>query len=164
MKRLLFLPLLLIFGLSAYSQEVPSITIKNIDGLNVSTKEIIKNDNKPVLICFWATWCRPCIQELTAFADEYPLWQEEFGLKIVAVSTDNPRSTNRVAPFVNSRGWEFDVYLDPNNDFQRAMNVSNIPHTFLLDANGNIVWQHTSYMPGDEDKVYEQLVLLQEKK
>jgi len=61
----------------------------------------------------------------------------------------------KVEPYVNGQAWEYEVYIDPNSDFKRAMNVNNVPHTFLVDGNGNIVWQHNSYQPGDEDELYE---------
>jgi cytochrome c biogenesis protein CcmG, thiol:disulfide interchange protein DsbE len=63
----------------------------------------------------------------------------------------------RVAPFVNGKGWSYEVYCDPNGDFQRAMNVVNPPHTFLIDGKGKIVWQHASYADGDENELYEQI-------
>ena len=164
MKKLIILLSLSITFNFVYSQGVPQTTIKDINGTNVSSTSIIENDGNPVILSFWATWCKPCIQELTAFNDELIDWEDEFGVKIVAVSTDNPRSTNRVAPFVSGQGWEFDVYLDASNDFRRAMNVGNVPHTFIIDGNGNVVWQHTSYLPGDEQKVYKALVDLKNKK
>lgn len=141
--------------MSLFSQEVPQVQIKDLNGKTVNTKSIVQNDGKPVLVSFFATWCKPCIKELSAFNDEYADWAEETGVKIVAISTDNARSSSSVGPFVNARGWEFDVYLDANGDFKRAMNVGNVPHTFLLDGNGKVVWQHTSYLEGDEDHTFE---------
>ena len=44
------------------------------------------------------------------------------------------------------------------------MNVNNVPHTFLLNGNGEIVWQHNSYAPGDEEELYENIVKLSEGK
>lgn len=162
-KRVLIILVLLALTYFSFGQRIPRVTVTDLQGNSVSTRDIIQNDGNPVLLSFWATWCRPCIQELTAFDFEYIDWKEEFNLKIVAVSTDNPRSTNRVGPFVTGRGWEFDFYLDANHDFKRAMNVGDIPHTFLLDGEGNIVWQHTSYTQGDEQKVYEELQKLMQK-
>jgi len=58
-------------------------------------------------------------------------------------------------PLVNGKGWEFDVLLDENGDFKRAMNVNVPPHTFILNGKGEIVWQHVGYLEGDEAEYIE---------
>ena len=158
MKKIVF-AMLLVFVVSAvaYSQEIPQVQLKNLKGKVVNSQDIIENDGKPVMICFFATWCKPCIKELTAFSEAYEDWVDETGVKIIAVSIDDARSTNSVGPFVNARGWDFDVYLDSNGDFKRAMNVNNIPHSFLLDGKGNVAWQHTSYLEGDEAETFQMI-------
>jgi thiol-disulfide isomerase/thioredoxin len=135
----------------------PSVNIKTLDGETFNTSEI-ENGGKPILISFWATWCKPCIKELIAYDDNYDDWQEETGLKIIIISIDDSKSVDRVAPFVNGRGWEYESYLDENSSFKRAMNVINVPHSFLFDGNGKLIWQHTSYAEGDEDELYELLL------
>jgi peroxiredoxin len=155
MKNLLTFLILGFFTLTVFSQEIPQVQIKDLEGRTVNTKTITSNNGKPVLVSFFATWCKPCVQELTALSEEYDDLKSETGVKIIAISTDNARSTSSVGPFVNARGWEFDVYLDPNGDFKRAMNVTNVPHTFLLDKTGKVVWQHTSYLQGDEAETFE---------
>jgi len=97
------------------------------------------------------------VRELSVIAEEYDDWVDETGVKLIAVSIDNSRSTSRVAPFVNGKAWDYEVYLDPNEDFKKAMNVVNIPHTFLIDGEGQVVWQHTSYAEGDEEELYEKI-------
>ena len=50
-----------------------------------------------------------------------------------------------------------EVYLDDNQDFKRAMNVNVVPHVFIIDGNGEIVWAHNSYAEGDEIKLYDNI-------
>ncbi len=134
------------------TNSLPKIDLKGLDGKVVNTSSFA-NDGKPLVVSFWATWCKPCVKELDVYAEHYSDWKAETGVKIVAISVDNARSMSRVSPFVGGKGWEFDVYLDSNEDFKRAMNVVNVPHTFLLDGAGNVVWQHTSYADGDEEEL-----------
>lgn len=145
----------LIFSLCLSAQDkVPSIQLKDLSG-NMVDAGSLANEGNPIVISFWATWCKPCIRELNAINDQYIDWEEETGVKLIAVSVDDSRNSSRVKPFITSQGWEYEVYLDENQELKRALNVNNIPHTFLLDGEGNIVWQHNGYIPGDEDHLYE---------
>jgi len=139
---------------SSEGREIPAVAIKNMDGSPFNTGDI-QNDGKPIIINFWATWCSPCKRELNTIAENYEEWQEETGVKLVAISIDDARNMYKVKPYVDGQAWEYEVYIDPNADFKRAMNVNNVPHTFLIDGNGHIVWQHNSYAPGDEDQLLE---------
>ena len=139
------------------TKKVPNVKIKDLKGEVFNTADI-QNLGYPIIIDFWATTCKPCITELIALDENYVDWQDETGVKIFIISTDNARSMNNVAPFVNGRGWEFITLLDPNSDFKRAMGVIDIPHTFIIDQNGNIVHEHTAYTIGDEEEYYEILL------
>ncbi|GHV36481.1 hypothetical protein FACS1894180_0670 [Bacteroidia bacterium] len=157
MKKILIFWVICLLASTGYSQELPSVQIKTIDGKTVNSNILKENDGKAVVLCFWATWCSPCIREMTALNEKYEDWAEETGVKIIAISIDDPRTSNRVKPFVDARNWDFDVYLDVNSDLKRAMNVNNPPHTVLIDGNGKIVWQHVSYSDGDEEELYRKI-------
>lgn len=160
MKRILLL-LTLLFSAQVWAQHqgprsLPEVELKTLDGKTISTKDF-QNNGKPIVLSFWATWCKPCVNELTNVAELYEEWQEKTGVKIIAISIDDARNMAKVAPFVNGKGWEYDVYLDPNGNLKRALNINLIPHTFLLNANREIVWQHNSYTEGDEIKLFEMI-------
>lgn len=171
MKKLALLSLAII-GLIAFQsntktevekgKKLPSINIKTMDGNTINTAEYA-NDGKPIVISFWATWCKPCKLELNTIAEEYDDWIEETGVKLVAVSVDDSRTTKMVEPVVNASGWDYDVWLDVNGDLKRAMGVNFVPHTFLLDGEGNIVWSHNNFVPGDEEELYEEILKLSKK-
>lgn len=129
--------------------KLPSIDIKKLDGKAFNTRDI-SNNGKPIILSFWATWCKPCLRELNTIHELYPDWQEETGVKLIAVSIDDSRSSARVLPMVNGSNWDYEILLDANSDFKRSMGVNNIPHTFLINGNGEIVWQHTSFVEGSE--------------
>ena len=160
MKRLIVLVFILFTVSFSFAQDeeyvnsLPSVNIRTLDGEIFNTKDI-RNEGKPILISFWALWCKPCKKEMDAYSELYEEWQEETGVKIYAVSIDDARSTAKVQPFVYGRDWDMEVLLDPNGDFKRAMNVNMIPHTFLLDGNGKVVYQHTSYYEGLEYEIFE---------
>lgn len=136
--------------------EIASVTVKDLKGASVNTSSF-NNDGKPMIINFWATWCMPCKRELNNIAEVYPDWVDETGVKLIAVSIDDARSASRVLPYINGAAWDYEVYIDSNADFKRAMNVNNVPHTFLVDGNGKVVWQHNNYSPGDEYELYEKI-------
>lgn len=152
----------MVIGASAQGK-VPSVTIQDLAGKKVDTKTF-SNGGKPMIINFWATWCAPCKRELSAIADKYDDWQERTGVKLIAISIDDARSMARVAPYVNGQSWDYEFYLDPNGDFKRALNVNNIPHTFLVNGSGEIVYQHNNYEPGDENELYHKVLELTGKK
>lgn len=149
--------LALVAALPMFSQEksrsLPSVELKTLNNENFNTANLV-NDG-PMVISFWATWCSPCKRELNTIHEVYQDWQDETGVKLVAISIDDARNAYKVKPYVDGQAWDYQVLIDQNADFKRAMGVNNVPHTFLLDKEGNVVWQHNSYQPGDEDRLYD---------
>ena len=160
MKKILISLLLLVPTISfAQIKNLPNVDVKKIDGSSFNFKNI-DNNGSPIVISFWATWCKPCTKELNNIAELYEDWQDETNVKLVAVSIDDRRSQSKVAPYVNSSGWEYEIYIDPNSDLKRAMGVSTVPHTFLLDKNKQIIWQHRGYVEGDEYELFDEILKL----
>lgn len=159
MKHTLLLAIFALLFQAGISQnkEVPKVMMKDLQGKTINSSEF-DNDGKPYIINFWATWCSPCKKELNNIAEVYDDWVDETGVKMIAISIDDSRTSRNVKRYVDASGWDYEVYLDENSDFKRAMNVTVPPTTFLVDGNGKIVYQHISYSEGDEDELYEQLL------
>ncbi len=157
MKKYFFLiVLMMVVVVTANAQKLPSVVLKTIDGRSVQT-DTLTNNGRPFIIDFFATWCKPCNRELNAINEVYEEWQQETGVKIIAVSIDQAQNINKVKPLVDSYGWEYDVLLDPNGDLKRALGVQMIPYVLIVDGQGNIAYKHNGYTDGAENELIEKV-------
>jgi len=136
------------------AERLPSVTIANLDGDDVDIASYGEN-NKITVFSFWATWCAPCKKELNNIADLYDDWREDYDLEVIAVSTDDSRSSDKVQAYVDGVGWDFDVLLDVNEDLKRALNFQTVPYTIVVDSEGDIMYEHSGYVEGDEYELEE---------
>lgn len=145
-----------IFIATLASAQVPSVKVENSKGESYDTKSLLE-EGIPMIVSFWSTSCKPCIRELDAIYDALPDWLDEADFNVVAVSTDDSRLLSKARSLAEGRGWgeDFILLFDKNQDFMRAMNVSQVPHVFVMDASGKVVYSHTSYLPGNEIELFE---------
>ena len=146
--------ILVTFNQIQAQKTLPQISLKNTEGKLVNVSEI--DTNNVTVFSFWATWCTPCIDELDAINEHYNLWQDKTNVKIIAVSIDDARSVSRVKPLANGKDWEYQILLDTNQKFQRAVNATSIPYTLIV-KNNKIVYIQSSYIPGDEIELFEKI-------
>ncbi len=156
MNRLviLLIGLLSVTFSSSVSAQLPAIQLKNIQGKTVNMAEI-SNDGNPVVISFFATWCKPCMRELKAIHEVYADWQDETGVKMYIVSIDDAQNSSKVRPLVDAEGWEYETLLDPNSEFFKALGLQAVPHVLVLDGKGNVVMSHSGYTDGSESQIIE---------
>lgn len=151
MKRLAKLFFVLLFTAVVFPQSLngtaPNFKLENINGGYYELKSNLGNG--PVIISFWATWCKPCAEELGEYKELFKDYSEK-GLTIIAISTDTEKSVAKVKPLVKSKGYPFVVLLDTNSDVARKYYASAVPYTVILDKEGNVVFTHLGYMKGDE--------------
>jgi thiol-disulfide isomerase/thioredoxin len=160
MRKLLFICTIFLLTVSnkVFSQDkkLPALTLSDMNGNKVDLSQLNK-DGKIIILDFWATWCIPCKKELTNIMNEYADWQKNYNVELVAVSIDDSRNTTKVKPTVDGSSWPYRVLLDPNQDLKRVLGFQNVPYVLVADKDGNIVYQHTGYVEGDEFELEDQL-------
>ncbi len=156
MKQFLVIALMFLCMTGEAFAQLPSVTLKDINGKTVDTAKL-SNNGKPFIISFFATWCKPCNRELKAIHEVYPDWQDETDVKLIAVSIDQAQNVHKVKPMVDAQGWEYEVLLDPNSDFKRALGIQMIPYVLIVDGKGNIVYKHNGYTDGAEEELIEKV-------
>jgi thiol-disulfide isomerase/thioredoxin len=132
------------------AQKLPVVDLENLDGETVSSTTF--NSEKPVVITFWATWCVPCLNELSFVNEVYEEWQEKYQFDFYAISIDDDRTVRKVAPLVNGKNWPFKVLIDTNQDFKRMLNINAIPYLVIV-KNGTIIYTKNGFVKGDEAKI-----------
>lgn len=152
---LMFMFLVLGMGLLKAQSSLPDVKVENMEGRQVSVRSLVSG--KPFIISFWGVTCKPCLTELNALNDLMEEWLEEVDFDIVAVSIDDSRFSSRARSMAQGFDWQFKAVFDKNQDLKRAMNVTFTPHTFIIDAKGNVVYSHTGYTPGSEQELLEKL-------
>ena len=155
MNKLLCLAVALVASLTVSAQQLPDVKVENDAGKVISTRSLV---GKPMIISYWSLACKPCIQELNAMNDALEEWREEADFEVVAVSVDDVRLKARAKAKATSMGWDFVCLFDANQAMKRAMNVSLTPQSFVVDAEGNIVFSHSGYTPGSEQLLFEKLL------
>ena len=142
-------------------QDFPSVKLKNTAGKTIDFADLIREAKDTTLVfSFWATWCIPCITELDNISDEYKEKQSSMNFKFYGISIDDSRTTKRVKPFIQGKGWTFDVMMDVNSELKRALNITDVPHVLII-KNNKIVYRDTGYIAGEEDNLFDEIKKLQ---
>ena len=141
-------------------KQVPDVTVKTLKKEEVSILDAIAEKEYTVL-SFWATWCSPCKRELNTIAENYEDWQKDYNMQLIAVTIDDQRMLSKVPGIVSTNWWDYLVLADENSALRNGLNVTSIPRTMLVDKEGNILYDHNGYKPGDEIELEEKLKALQ---
>lgn len=162
MKKVLGLIGALLAFTAVSAQSLPDVKIENADGEIISTASL--TGRKPLIIFYWSIACKPCLQELNAINDQLEEWREEADFDVVAVSVDDVRLKATAKARAAALGWDFICLFDANQTLKRAMNVSLTPQSFVVDADGNIVFSHSGYTPGSEQLLIDKVIEISKKK
>ncbi len=150
MKKIVVI--LMLLAAKNYGQEIPVSDLETIDGETVSSQIIAQETNKPIVVTFWATWCIPCLTELSTINETFETWKEKYTFDMYAIAVDDDRTAKKIPSLLAGKGWTFNVLLDTNQDLKRKLNINSIPY-LLVVKNGKIIFKKTGFVKGDELKI-----------
>ena len=145
--RMLLAITLLMGSLVAQDQTLPSVTLKDLKNKPHRLELLV--EGQVTLINFWATYCVPCRKEMKHL-DRIHATYADSGAQVIGISIDNARTVGRVKSLVRSQKLDYPILLDTEQKLYKNFNTSAMPFSILVNTNGEIVWQHTGYIPGDE--------------
>ena len=144
--RHLFFILAITLSLTSLAQNAFPYTaaLKDVNGKTVDSKTFT-NGGKPVVIDFWASWCVPCIIKYNSMKEVYTKWQEETGVRIIAVSIDNnPQAIAKAKEMAAKYGWPFEIYFDEEKKlFSQLTSEEAVPNSFFYDKDLKLVTNKT---------------------
>jgi thiol-disulfide isomerase/thioredoxin len=124
------------------------VSVRVIDGPGFQ-REIEHHRGKVVLVDFWATWCKPCIEGFPHVVELHRRYADR-GLVVVAVSMDEPKDKERVEKFLVKQGAAFDALLSRygmGSEAAEVFGISALPHYQIYDRQGKLVKSFASGGP-----------------
>lgn len=118
----------------------PDFTVTMLDGRVIKLSELRGN---VVMVCFWATWCPPCRQELAHLQEG--VIDEFAGEKFVVLPISRGEERKVVEKFITDNGYKFGVGLDSDRAIYDLYASNYIPRTFIVDKQGKVVYRNAGY-------------------
>ena len=116
--------------------KAPDFTAFTIDS-TPKIKTLADYRGRVLMINVWATWCLPCRVEMPSIEALHKAYGPK-GLKIVAVSIDDPGTEPAIRAFAKQYGLTFEILHDPKGAITQAYDISGYPETFIVGRDGII--------------------------
>jgi len=121
----------------AIGASAPAFDAMDLSGATVTLDSL---KGQVVVLNVWATWCRPCLEEIPLLEATHQQFGAQ-GVTTIGVSIDAAGMGADVKDFMDAHGMTYSVWLDPNRDFQLKFLTVGVPETFVLDRAGVIRWR-----------------------
>ena len=142
--------LILLNGIVQSQVITTNADLYTLEGTKISTDKIT-NDSALNILVFWSTDSYKCREEILELNDLYVEELEDKNIRIIAVCTDNEGKSGAVRTFVSGHNIAFDVYIDKNSNFKRAMSIPVVPFTMVIDDETSSYNSYLGYTPSIDD-------------
>ncbi len=136
----------------ADGRTAPKFELETLDGETISLQALLEKG--PVIIEFWATYCKTCDEELDLLNELLPDLEER-GVSVLGISIDSPRNQSKIRPIVSSRKWKIPIPLDPESKVKSRYGVKTLPTLYIISSDGEIVYSRVGYAPTMGEKIME---------
>lgn len=110
----------------------PDFSLEDLAGHSI---RLVDYHGKPVLLHFWATWCKPCVKELPEIEAGYRALHDQ-GFTVLAINVGDDKAD--VREFTNRLGLTFPVLLDPGWHTAERYNVTGLPVSIFVSRQGTV--------------------------
>lgn len=124
----------------------PAYAASTIDGAPISLAD---HAGDVVLLNVWATWCKPCREEIPALDSLYREFRDR-GFVVAGVSIDVIDDTARIRRFARELGATYPLWLDPDDRVSSSFRAIGVPSTYLVDRNGILRWKKMGAVHADD--------------
>ena len=113
---------------------LPDFSVKDLQGREVSSADL---RGKVVLIDFWATWCKPCKQEMPGYQKLVDLYGSR-GFAVVGLKFNDMPDTEDPILFAKKLGVRYPLAVAPDDLRQKFGGIEGLPTTMLYDRQGTL--------------------------
>ncbi|HRY83162.1 MAG TPA: TlpA disulfide reductase family protein [Candidatus Cloacimonadota bacterium] len=145
MKRLIIIVSIMLFATLLLADPMPDFKLQDMNNKDLSLAELLNKG--PVIVDFWASWCNPCKTSMPYLND---LALKYDSLTVVMISVDAAKDITKAKNYLKSKDFKFTALFDSDKALSKKLNVSSVPHTFILDKTGEIIYSHIGFEPGAE--------------
>lgn len=124
--------------------------LKTLDGEPFSLTNF---RGKTLLVNYWATWCKPCKEELPSIGELYKNVHGQ-GIEIVAVTSEKPAT---VRAYLKDKNLPFTFVLDPKDTISKRFKLAIVPSTLVIDDTGKLALRHSGQFDWNDGEFVKQL-------
>ncbi|MUP45604.1 redoxin domain-containing protein [Gramella sp. BOM4] len=152
-----------LFTSNARSQaSVSEVKVQTLGGIEVKVNDIIKNNSEPVILFTYFNNCEVCVEALEILHEEMKRYRfDGFKFKVIGLNVYVPEedAVMGIKEFAISKGWTFDIYMDPENNIRTYHNKSETraPYSYLF-KDGKLIYSKLGWIEEDAEKTANNLI------